>query len=185
MTLTPGPRQTQQRGTHATLGLGLAVFENGPSFFIPDGGEPVEMFIAHGGSSSKPTRRAWLRSSEGEIDITGEKRGDSHKTAWHPRLGPGWLVWMPLEENRCPMRFDADSGEVLAFAWEECRVGKPGKEPKRPKTREQAKSAELLEWEQWTTFKSTDGEVFVFRKSAPEAAAEKPAATVHEQGSLF
>ena len=23
MTLTPGPRQTQQRGTHATLGLGL------------------------------------------------------------------------------------------------------------------------------------------------------------------
>lgn len=182
--MTPGPRQTQQRGTHEKLGPGLAVFENGPSFFIPDSGEPVEMFIAHGGSSSKPTRRLWLRSSEGEIDITDEPRCDSHKPAWHPRMGPGWLVWMPLKEHSCPMRFEADSGEMLAFEFEGVRVGKPGKEPKRPTGRDKPKSAELVEWEQWTTFKSTDGEVFVFRKSAPAVTEAKVEPTA-EQGSLF
>lgn len=167
-----GPRQTVDRCVHPTLGPGVAIYENGPSLFVPDAGEPVPFAsIRFGGASSGAS---FLNASHGHGDIVrldtfGLPRGDTHRRAWSPRFGLGWAVY--LTSRRMAIRFESDAGssfEIDATIW---HVGKPGKEPKWPK-KDKPKSPELLEWEQWDTWTSKDGEVVVLRRNGPPPEPE-------------
>ena len=84
---------------------------------------------------------------------------------WNPRLGMGSLDLAPALAV-----FTPDSGPApLRIRWAKSRTG-PGDERARPR-----RKAELLEWQQWITITSAEGESFVFRRGGPPAHAREVA----------
>lgn len=173
-----GARQRVDRVVHPQRGEGSAVYENGPSVFVPDGGEPIAMRIRFGGVNQEGS---WNRATDpdhGEVHLRVLASGESHHRAWHPVFGAGWLVW---ETARKPafIRFEGDDGSVLRLAWNVVTVGTPdyARRLQRSKTR----SPEMTPEERhWRTFELTDRSVFAFRDGPPETAPANEAPRAEE-----
>lgn len=163
--LVAGPRQTTCRVQHPQRGAGLAVYENGPSFFLPDDGtEPVAMPIDYGGGSAG---RHWLALRDPvhgrvEADQLGETTA-RHQRFWSPILGPGWFV--EPGDYVGESRFEGDDGRVASFRWVEIAVGTPDY---ARRTRSLSRHVEpTAEETHWRTYTTKDGTVLGFRDGPP------------------
>lgn len=171
-----GPRQTVDRAKHPTLGEGRAVYDNGPAFFWPDGGEPVVMrSIGFGGcGSEKSSRGRWsnLRAIDAtgnaiELDTLDRANGDRHDRRWHPIHGAGWLVSIgnATWAKKIPTaRWDGDNGTKFSMRVGEMKVGKPADWNKNGDMRKGFPA----ESERWFTYVLDSDETFVFRLASPE-----------------
>lgn len=171
--LTAGPRQTVDRVRHPQRGEGIAVYDNGPSFFQPDDGEPVPMGIGFGGASSKP-KRAWLvlqdpQHGRVEADHCGP-RGETHMRRWHAIHGPGWLVMEPGEGWW--HRYEPDEGKPLRFRVGSMCVGTP--EYKRLVEKSGRHRDATPEENLWVTLETHEGEILAFRREPPPETAAPP-----------
>lgn len=192
--LTPGPRQTVSRVVHPHRGEGIAVKSNGPSFFQPDGGEPIAMRVDFGGWSKtghpNDASRSWSwvtlhDPAHGEVKALVLRHGDVHIRAWHRFLGAGWLVHTERVVNE--VRFDPDDAarSAIRFQWNTLRVGHPkaiaAEKAAEKEYDKRVKRGKLLPGEKpprvsdddakWRTYTSRDGETMVFCRLADGEAA--------------
>lgn len=164
--LIPGPRQTVVRVRHPQRGDGLAVYRNGPSFFLPDGGDPIAMPIGGGGAGGG---RSWLRLADpvhGRVEADrcpreGDPPEEHHNRAWSPLFGPGWFVWG--KGMQC--RFEADAGGTTALDVRSVATGTPDYARRSERT---SKIVPMTNEEaQWTTYGLRDGSTLAFRAAPP------------------
>lgn len=172
--MKPAPRQTVDRVRHPQRGEGIAVHDNGPSFFQPDGGEPMPMRVGFGGASSVP-RRSWLvlhDPEHGRVEADILSRGESHQRYWSPLLGLGWLVW-PTDVFQAPWRWEGDDGRSAPLDVTSMSVGTQAYQkilsgPKK-KYREPTE-----EESQWRTYVTRGSGTLELRKGGPPPDAAPP-----------
>jgi len=166
--LVPGDRQTVEWVLHPQRGEGVFVHDNGPSFFRPDGGEPVAMTSAGSGArTGSGSYRLLVDPEHGTVEAKVLKHGDLHSRKWSPLLGAGWLVY--LNQPRWGMRFDADDGRTMSSSMTRMSRGTPSYVERSSRTSKVLK--ETPEERLWITLKMRDGTVLAFRDSAPAEAA--------------
>lgn len=170
--LAIGPRQTVDRVRHPKRGEGLAVHRNGPSFFVPDGGEPVAMGVREGGASAGPPARSWMvladpEHGRAESDKVPARASDPpserHDRAWSPLLGAGWLVW----GKGWMFRFEPDAGTVVTFEVRGLACGTPDYAARSEKSRSSKVIPMTDEEAQWTTYRTRDAGTLGFRCAPP------------------
>lgn len=174
--LAIGERQTVHYVLHPKRGLGLAVYRNGPSFFVPlvgvEMGEPVAMHVDWGGVESKTeTRphRAWMVLRD---PVHGRVEADRiepkhpldlhHDRMWNKVLGLGWLVSGP----EFAMRFDGDDGKVTDLGhWRAANVGTPDYVARNDRSEDCIPITP--EEQRWRTYRFSDGTTLAFRFDGP------------------
>ncbi len=140
-------RQTHQRCKHPTLGEGVAVYDNGPAFFIADSGEQVAYAsIRFGGASSAGPMKSWLTAvgadgNRTDLDRTGQKRGERHCRIVTLEGRRGWLVDLRVTRGWLSRFEPDDGGEPETFAYTVWSRGTP-KQQKAPLT---------AKWFDWNT----------------------------------
>jgi len=119
---SPGPRQTVDRAIHPALGEGAAVYDNGPAYFLADGGERVDMKDIQSGGFDKDGSYLVAVTTTGErvrLNLVSGKRGECHWRAVARVMGEeirGWLVEERYSgEKRWAYRFEQDDGRTLRF----------------------------------------------------------------------
>lgn len=205
-----GPRQHVTRVRHPQRGEGLAVRENGPSFFLPDGGEPVAMRVDFGGASSArkapdgtitAPARSWMglvdpQHGRVEADHVDRRESDppveSHDRVWSPLLGAGWLV----RGAGWASRFEPDDGKVVTFQVNRMAIGTPDYAARCDRSRSSKAIPMTDEEVQWTTYHTSAGTLGfrvappgefprVNRHAAPpKAASAKKVGTKKPQAAL-
>lgn len=165
---TAGERQTVRRVMHPQRGECWAVYDNGPSFVQPIGGEPLPMPVGLGGCSAGPPSRTWTVAYDpehGRVEmdhLDREDREPTHQRVWHSRFGAGWLV---ARSHKEPTRFEPDEGTPFEFLWVVLAAGRPEYAAKSARTsRVVPHSPEEM---QWFTYTTEGGEVFAFRRNGP------------------
>lgn len=168
-------RQTHTRVVHPHRGPGLARYDNGPSAFVPDDGEPVPMPISNGGASSKPAR-SWLVARDpdhGRVEMDIVEHGERHLREWSPVLGLGWLVH---EKEIGAVRFEGDDGRTTRMRWTTMSSGTPEHVAKAARARTRYPK-EGPDDRNWTTLALDNGGVMAFRHNGPPPDAAAKAGT--------
>jgi hypothetical protein len=170
------------------------VHGNGPSFFLPDGGEPVAMRVSFGGASSGPPPRSWMglhdpQHGRVEADHVDRRESDppveSHERLWSPLLGAGWLVL----GAEWASRFEPDDGKVVTFQMNGMAVGTPDYAARCNRSRSSKAIPMTDEEVQWTTYHTSAG-TLGFRAAPPgefprqNHHAAKPKAKAAKQPNL-
>ncbi len=171
--LSIGPRQSVRRVRHPQRGEGLAVYRNGPSFFVPDGGAPVAMAsIALGGWQAGPPPRTWMAvvdPEHGRVEADLLPRQDTdppdenHARMWSPLFGAGWLVG----EVKGFYRFEPDAGTVVRFEMRGMHVGTPDYAERSSRSRSSKVIPMTDEEVQWTTYRTREAGTLGFRHAPP------------------
>lgn len=167
-----GPRQYVVRVRHPKRGEGLAVRENGAPGFLPDGGEFVPMPVGLGGASAGPPVRSWMTVVDPahgrlECDELPKREGDpareTHRRAWSPLLGAGWLV----SDEGWLFRFEPDAGTTVTFQVQTMAIGTPDYAARAARSRS-SKCLPMTDEEcQWTTYGTKDAGALGFRAAPP------------------
>jgi len=171
VTLSPGPRQVVDRVCHPQRGEGIVVYDNGPSFFRPDGGAAIPMRVSFGGwAEGRGSWRVLYDPVHGCVEAALLAAGEQHMRMWSPMLGLGWLVSDASRE----MRFEGDDGRVVRFEVSSIATGTPAYV--RRSDRKKTLAIEPTEEEaRWLTYGLCDGTVMAFRRDgSPAPSTEVP-----------
>ncbi len=169
---TIGPRQTVDIVIVPGLGRGRLVFDHGPKLFICD--EPPVAYRVErlGSSGSSNVSGSWHEVVfPGQPKITAKQltHGTRHDRYYSTILGDGWLV--TEAKGEVPgywYRFESMEGEVkLRFNMIALGVGRPDYYEKMSRARTRMPKMDDPDEENWTTFVTTSGERFAFRRKGP------------------
>lgn len=166
MPIQAGPRQTVARVNHPTHGPGIAVYRNGPSFFQPDGGEPMLAHVTEGGY--RQGLGSFLRIDG--VDVAQSDSGLHHCRRWSPMLGDVWLVWGGHKQGAgFGLRIEPDAGRAFDVSIAKMWAGDPALARAIEKNLKSAMKP-TPEQQMWCTYETSAGEILSFRKGPPETA---------------
>lgn len=177
-----GSRQTVDVVEIPGLGRGRLVWKHGPAFFLLNGPSPelpevgaigyrVARVSLGGASVTEGSwNRVWLPGHH-EMRAKLIEQGEDHGRWFSPLFGDGWLI---TEKLRYWYRFEDLDGVVrLRFNMSALGMGRPAYYDKMVRARTRMPKMTDPDEENWSTFVTTDGERYTFRRGGTPPIVEK------------